>query len=803
MGGGAGALVDGDHDGVPNVDDVAPADPNVTGWEGKIYHVLPFNSGPVSDPLDIRVRIRSADIYFMMDTTGSMQGEIDNLRNTLLTGNRFPAGQNPDALCPNLPVAERAGVLGAIRCNIPDAQFGVGYTDDVPMFGYGLSNPNTKDSNGKFCRDLVDASRADVAYTNLQNITDNDTLVRDAIGRLVASCGGDDPEAQPLALYSAVTGAGIPMTDWAKWNTGSTTQVPNKAGDNVATAYDLGNIRGTFKKYRASASGLKDDFSHTPCDGVTPDDWEITAADQVFKFTLDRTTPIVVIADGGADYNVQINLLNSTGVWQYCWDAPRYKGALFQTLPAGTHYIMFQRDDDNTLQDYVFWIGTWGTTGLPEYPPPAPACPEGKFGYPCFRRSSVPIILMMTDTTMHNGPSTSVIDDGAIPVVRYDYVYQGPSFVDAVHAMNLNGVKMIGINSGTTGPPTCSKPCLSGHLEQTDCDFRDVCNADKVQVCGNVRVCVQGTCHDEWQCRLECQAGTTRQWVCYNELVCDIEGPEVCTPPAGTAEYDLWEVARRTHTTDQNGAPLVYNIAANGTGMDNAIVTAINRLAEYSRLNVSIEAIDNPATALDERQFVESVATVRSAETDARCLRTHATWFESCLPGTQAKFSAVFRNDVTDVANAYDFNLAIIGTTGSTRTTLQSVPVRIRVPDQTSVTTYPPGWYLQNYQANCPVTERPKWGELQWSATLNPGTSLTWEIQTAGAAAALSSARRLSIVAPPATSPQSVSDLLAAGGVPNYQPFLRLTARLQPSADGTQRPVLHNLSLEYTCESNE
>lgn len=45
----------------------------------------------------------------------------------------------------------------------------------------------------------------------------------------------------------------------------------------------------------------------------------------------------------------------------------------------------------------------WSRPGVPQ----RRGCPAGSFGYPCFRESAIPVVLMLTDAPMQNGPTTS------------------------------------------------------------------------------------------------------------------------------------------------------------------------------------------------------------------------------------------------------------------------------------------------------------------------------------------------------------------------------------------------------------
>lgn len=174
-------LPDSDGDGIPDVADQCTGPGAFQNADGSCYgdtfffHNLPYNGPAVIDPLDIDVQVRSADVYFLMDTTGSMGGEITNLKATLTSGS-FIAGCS-------------GGVIGAIRCTIPDAYFGVGRYDDFPYGSYG--------------------GGSDVVYEHLQDIDVSVAASQTAVNSLNASGGADFPESQSQALYATVTGNGL------------------------------------------------------------------------------------------------------------------------------------------------------------------------------------------------------------------------------------------------------------------------------------------------------------------------------------------------------------------------------------------------------------------------------------------------------------------------------------------------------------------------------------------------------------------------------------------------------------------
>jgi hypothetical protein len=168
----------GDSDG-DTVDDLSevvlgtdPNDPTSVPPPGTFYFVLPYldPDGPQTAEFDFRTTLIMADVFFLIDTTGSMREEIDNLL-AGLSGTVIP------------------GILGRIR----DVALGVGHFEDFPITPYGavrntlfeLSQQMTADPGTGYSR------------------------VYDAIAALTVFAGGDLPEAQVPALYATATGEAI------------------------------------------------------------------------------------------------------------------------------------------------------------------------------------------------------------------------------------------------------------------------------------------------------------------------------------------------------------------------------------------------------------------------------------------------------------------------------------------------------------------------------------------------------------------------------------------------------------------
>jgi len=138
---------------------------------GNFFFIVDYQEDPVppEDDIVFTTTIRMADIFILMDTTGSMGGEIDQLKTDLSTV-----------------------VIPRIRGLIEDAWYGVGGFDDYPVDPYGEGPPAYNDR----------------VFYLLQQITDSEADFQDAVDRLRTNFGDDCPESHVPALYAAATGIG-------------------------------------------------------------------------------------------------------------------------------------------------------------------------------------------------------------------------------------------------------------------------------------------------------------------------------------------------------------------------------------------------------------------------------------------------------------------------------------------------------------------------------------------------------------------------------------------------------------------
>lgn len=116
--------------------------------------------------LDVSTRLLSADVFFLIDCTGSMRGEINNIQQGL-SGTIVPGTME----------------------QIPDIRFGVGAFGDFPIGEYGDSG--------------------DSPFQMRRAITDDIGAVQSAIDGLPYYNGDDLPESHVEALYQVATGEGF------------------------------------------------------------------------------------------------------------------------------------------------------------------------------------------------------------------------------------------------------------------------------------------------------------------------------------------------------------------------------------------------------------------------------------------------------------------------------------------------------------------------------------------------------------------------------------------------------------------
>jgi hypothetical protein len=154
---------DGLGDGVEVLAGTDPLDAASVIPPSDYYVVLPYEDPPQLRELDFTARLGKGDIFFLVDTTGSMLPSIDNVRTSLATV-----------------------IVPAANAAIADVAMGVGDYRDFPSGGYG--------------------DPGDWTFELRQAVTFDLFAVQAALDGLRAAGGADTPEAMLEGLYTSVTG---------------------------------------------------------------------------------------------------------------------------------------------------------------------------------------------------------------------------------------------------------------------------------------------------------------------------------------------------------------------------------------------------------------------------------------------------------------------------------------------------------------------------------------------------------------------------------------------------------------------
>lgn len=208
-GGEAGCKVtpDCDGDGVIDLIEVAagsdPLDAGSMPEDPALFFVLPYQGGERTQDFTFSTGVTKADIYFMVDTTASMQPAIDSLKQSIST-KVIPSILNGDANA-NPPIPP-----------IDDAWVGIGSVRDVPWTPYGQAGDDIYrhrfDINGQA---IVGNVTPPIKQGNTFLAPDN---VSKILGSLTAAGGGDGPEATTQALWMAATNGLYAATIGGVWS---------------------------------------------------------------------------------------------------------------------------------------------------------------------------------------------------------------------------------------------------------------------------------------------------------------------------------------------------------------------------------------------------------------------------------------------------------------------------------------------------------------------------------------------------------------------------------------------------------
>lgn len=348
------SLPDSDMDGLPDLGEDVVAN-------GGIFHVLPYGGASQISPVTANVQLLSADVYFLIDNSGSMGGELANLKADLTAG-EFIAG------CPG-------GLIGAIQCTIPDTWVGVGSFVEYPVDPYGVSG--------------------NLPYVHHLDITDDTVAAQNAVNGLSTNGNKSWPESATQALYTMATGNGLNGFVPSQGGCGTDewgyacfrpdsipivvliTDAPFHNGPNPAHDYEIhnfalgqydvpptvvpiptdgslvniGSVTGTWVTAAGDTTTMASNVSY--CSGGA-------SADAAFNFTLDEPAR-VLIETTGSSFDTVLTVFNRVAGYGWC-DAtdPGYGlgEAMELDLPAGTHSVFVDGVGDTNSGPFQVNIGT-------------------------------------------------------------------------------------------------------------------------------------------------------------------------------------------------------------------------------------------------------------------------------------------------------------------------------------------------------------------------------------------------------------------------------------------------------------
>lgn len=209
---------DTDGDGVSDlVEEAAGTDPQDAGdnpqANGDFVFEVPYMMppSPTDDTLDFSTNISQADVVFAMDTTGSMGGEINNLKTSLVS------------------------LIGTIRTDVPDTGFAVSGYDDFPTSPYG------------------DAGSGDQPFYLRHRVMTTSTAaglssVQSAVNGLTTHYGADGPESGWEMVHQVATGAGTTQggASVPAFNPATAPPASIPAGEEVGTIGGVGFRAGSL-----------------------------------------------------------------------------------------------------------------------------------------------------------------------------------------------------------------------------------------------------------------------------------------------------------------------------------------------------------------------------------------------------------------------------------------------------------------------------------------------------------------------------------------------------------------------------
>ncbi len=819
---------DRDRDGIPDIADdcpTVPGDPDYFGCptgtgEPGLFHELPFGGPTEIDPCVINVQVRTVDVYFLVDTTGSMGGEISNLRSGLTSGTLI-------AGCPG-------GVIGAIRCEIPDAWFGVGFHDDYPVTPYG------------------GAAYGDQVYRNLMDLEDNSGRAQTAVNSLSTHWGYDWPESQSQALYAVASGNGLgsylaPRSGCPAGRFGYPCFRPD-AIPVIVLFTDAPPHNGTWGSYNYSGTigGLA------------------ASAVQMRNAIVSRGMKVISIESSGANGTVMQDLravsyatgsVNAAGV-PFIFSIPSNGSGLSTAIVDAVRELA----DYSRVDVSAVCIDNPATAGINEcdFVSSIIARPWGPRGS-CQSRSGARYngCLPGTDTNFeiafHNdvimGMATSQVFNFDIRVLYNDSVVAGTKEVRIVVPPTVPACATVEVMADRVIPNVMTLIDQSGSMGNSFPGSSSRWNAVRDTMIG-----VTGTGADrgiigelEAQVRFGLQTYTSSFFSsrgCGGSATRGVTAMNLNNfgpinsfyrpqrPGGGTPTSEaLREVYNAIIASPPADGPPIVILATDGEPNGCATNARAAVVAETARgfsagIRTFVISVGNAIGESHLQDVANAGVGVGSGApywvaTDSAGLRAAIRGIISGTMSCELDTSGTIDPDIACFGDVMINGRSLVceGPNGWSLVDEDTIVLNGTAcdelqtdPDAVVTGSFPcppvTGSYWRVYDAteSCEIPPtRPNWGPFTWVADTPPNTTIEFQFRTAGSEAGLATAMPVGFGVPDdgLTPPVNIGAFLGANGQPQNLPYLQMTTILSGSVDRTRTPALTETNLEWVCEPME
>ncbi len=162
-------------------------------------------------------------------------------------------------------------------------------------------------------------------------------------------------------------------------------------------------------------------------------------------------------------------------------------------------------------------------------------------------------------------------------------------------------------------------------------------------------------------------------------------------PADGSGRDHFEQVAEDTLGVDTAGAPLLFQLPEDGSGLDTTVVTAIRQLAAGRMQDVTVVATGTERDGFDPATLVTSIEAVegRTGGSPGGYASRDGATFRQVEPGVELEYRVVLRNERTDLYEPEAHALALRATgDGGATFAIRRFAV-ILTPDDWTVTTDP------------------------------------------------------------------------------------------------------------------